>query len=67
MHAVVDPNQYVIHNTPALSTGVGGEGSEGGEELGELVRWHGSDHHPCQLQAGHLHGFIPEEWRGRTV
>ena len=64
MHTVVDPYQYVIHNTSALRTGVGGEGSEEGEELRELVHWHGSNHHPRQLQTGHLHGFIPvKKWK----
>ena len=60
MYAVVDPYQYVIHGTPALSTGVGGEGGEGGEDLYKLVHWHGPNHHPRQLEAGQLHGFIPE-------
>ena len=64
MYAVVDPYQYVIHNTPALCTGVGGEGSEAREELCQLVHRHGADHHPRQPEASHLHGFIPDG-RGR--
>ena len=68
MHTVVDPYQNVIHNTSALRTGVGGEGSEEGEELRELVHRHGPDHHPRQLQTGHLHGFIPaKRWRERLL